>query len=142
MPLYGMQTPNGYSWKQDGWVSTGALVSRMNFALVMSAGKLPGVTVDWDSVSGGLRTASDEAGKERRLETALLGGAVSERTRGTVLGQAGDGAVAEQAATAFDLSGKGTRGSGRVGAVTGGTDDPRAGVMAGLLLGSPEFQRR
>ncbi len=31
MPLYGMQTPNGYSWMKDGWVSTGALVSRMNF---------------------------------------------------------------------------------------------------------------
>ncbi len=42
MPLYGMQTPNGYSWQSEPWVSTGALVSRMNFALVLSGDKLPG----------------------------------------------------------------------------------------------------
>ena len=114
MPLYGMQTPNGYSWKQDGWVSTGALVSRMNFALVMSAGKLPGVKMDWDGLVGdgaGVKNASYDGGvdavKERRLEMALLDAPVSERTRRTVLGQAGDGTVAEQAATEFDLNGGG-----------------------------------
>ena len=53
MPLYGMQTPNGYSWLQDGWVSTGALVSRMNFALVLSGDRLPGTRTDWDAVLGG-----------------------------------------------------------------------------------------
>ncbi len=31
MPLYGMQTPNGYSWMAEPWVNTGDLVSRMNF---------------------------------------------------------------------------------------------------------------
>ena len=31
MPVYGMQTPNGYSWQSSDWVSTGALVNRMNF---------------------------------------------------------------------------------------------------------------
>ena len=36
MPLYGMQTPNGYSWMAEPWVSTSALVNRMNFALVLS----------------------------------------------------------------------------------------------------------
>ncbi len=46
MPLYGMQTPNGYSWMEEGWVSTGALVSRMNFALVLSGDKLPGTRTD------------------------------------------------------------------------------------------------
>ena len=148
MPLYGMQTPNGYSWKQDGWVSTGALVSRMNFALVMSAGRLPGVKVDWDRLVGGgvkeVAYAADGAAvKERKLESVLLGAPVSERTRKTVLGQGGDATVAEQAATEFDLSGgKGSRGIGRVGSGGGGTEDLEAGVMAGLLLGSPEFQRR
>ena len=46
MPLYGMQTPNGYSWTQEGWLGTGALVSRMNFALVLSAGRMPGVKTE------------------------------------------------------------------------------------------------
>ena len=50
MPLYGMQTPNGYSWTQEGWLGTGALVSRMNFALVLSAGRMPGVKTEWASL--------------------------------------------------------------------------------------------
>jgi hypothetical protein len=43
MPLYGMQTPNGYSWQSEPWVSTGALVSRMNFALALTTDHLPGL---------------------------------------------------------------------------------------------------
>ncbi len=155
MPLYGMQTPNGYSWKQDGWVGTGALVSRMNFALVLADGRLAGTRTDWGGVLGsggpGVKGVSYEAsgaevGKERRLEAVLLGAAVSERTRATVLEQAKDTTMAEQAATEFEVSGrKGTKyARGRAGGAVaaGGTDDPQAAVMAGLLLGSPEFQRR
>jgi uncharacterized protein (DUF1800 family) len=162
MPLYGMQTPNGYSWMKDGWVSTGALVSRMNFALVLTGDRLPGVRTDWagllrqGELPSGLKkdaafeasTGSSEAElKERRLEAVLLGVPVSERTRATVLGQAGDADVAEQAATEFDLRGGGGKaaryGRGmRAGGEAGPPDDAQAAVMAGLLLGSPEFQRR
>ena len=157
MPLYGMQTPNGYSWMKDGWVSTGALVSRMNFALVLSANKLPGTRVAWSALLGesaGVVPAAyraDDAGgpamvKVKNLEMTLLGRPVSDRTRATVLGQSNDQNVTEQAAMEFDLTGKGKgnyagRGLGRVGG-NGGTDDAQAAVMAGLLLGSPEFQRR
>ena len=52
MPLYGMQTPNGYSWMAEQWVSTGDLVSRMNFALVLSGDRLPGVRTDWPRLLG------------------------------------------------------------------------------------------
>lgn len=153
MPLYGMQTPNGYSWTQESWVGTGALVSRMNFALVLSAGRIPGVKTAWTGLLGegqaGVVPASyggeAVAAKERKLEMALLGQPVSERTRAAVLGQSGDGTVTEQAEAQFDLRGGGKgnyagRGLGQMKA--GGTDDPQAAVMAGLLLGSPEFQRR
>jgi uncharacterized protein (DUF1800 family) len=44
MPLYQCQPPTGYSDSADAWVNTGALVSRMNFALQMASGKMPGVT--------------------------------------------------------------------------------------------------
>jgi uncharacterized protein (DUF1800 family) len=65
MPLYGMQTPNGYSWMSEPWVSTGALVSRMNFALVMAGDKLPGVTTDWTRLLGRY-WAERRAGLRRR----------------------------------------------------------------------------
>ena len=155
MPLYGMQTPNGYSWKKDEWVSTGALVSRMNFSLVMSADKLPGTRTVWSSLLGeSIAPAAAESGggeaaaKEAKLESILLGQPVGERTRATVLSQSTDTAVAEQAEVQFDLNSGGQRkylprgsGTGR-GANGSGPDDSQAAVMAGLLLGSPEFQRR
>ncbi len=47
MPLYGCVQPNGYGWNAADWVSTGALVGRMNFALALATNRPPGVTVEW-----------------------------------------------------------------------------------------------
>ena len=35
MPLYGAQPPTGYSMKAETWVSSSALLNRMNFALAL-----------------------------------------------------------------------------------------------------------
>ena len=45
MPVYGCVPPTGYSWQSSTWVSTGALVDRMNFALALAANRLPDITV-------------------------------------------------------------------------------------------------
>jgi uncharacterized protein (DUF1800 family) len=45
MPLYQCQPPTGYKDTADAWVNTGALVSRMNFALTLAGNKLRGVSV-------------------------------------------------------------------------------------------------
>jgi uncharacterized protein (DUF1800 family) len=158
MPLYGMQTPNGYSWMSEPWVSTGALVSRMNFALVLSGDKLPGVRTDWTKLLGEPAAAAktvametegvdpEVAAKEKKLELALLGQPLSERTRTAVLGQSGDSTAAIQAAKEFQIGGGGA--AGALGAAmaaaqrNGPQDDRQAAIMAGLLLGSPEFQKR
>lgn len=147
MPLYGMQTPNGYSWKSDGWVSTGALVSRMNFALVLASDRLPGVTADWTKlVKGSAMADSQVTAKERKLEAALLGFPLSEKTRTQVLAEADDETVPAQAAREFEGGGRVYSGGGAMlvgpGRRGNGPADPQAAVMAGLLLGSPEFQRR
>jgi uncharacterized protein (DUF1800 family) len=49
MPLYGAVPPTGYNWQASTWVSTGALVNRMNFALSLAANKLNGITVNWSN---------------------------------------------------------------------------------------------
>ena len=148
MPLYGMQTPNGYSWKSDPWVSTGALVSRMNFALVLASDRLPGVVTDWSKVVKDTSGAESQvAAKERKLEATLLGFPLSERTRTQVLAEADDATVPSQAAREFEV-GRGPGAGGGMAALAGysrrgaGPVDSQAAVMAGLLLGSPEFQRR
>ena len=163
MPLYGMQTPNGYSWMADQWVNTGDLVNRMNFALVLSGDRLPGVQTDWPRLLGapdGMKTVSLNsrgpdgavAAKEEKLEMLLLGMPVSEKTRATVLQQLHDAAAQQQAAKNFPIKAMDTE--LMAGVVPGGSmanqedkpvarvRDQQAAVMAGLLLGSPEFQRR
>jgi uncharacterized protein (DUF1800 family) len=45
MPLYQCQPPTGYKDTADAWINTGALVERMNFAVRLASGKLPGTLV-------------------------------------------------------------------------------------------------
>ncbi len=76
MPLYGMQTPNGYSWMSAGWVSTGALVNRMNFALVLTGDKLPGVRTDWS------RLLNESSAVAKAVSTEKYDGTVDPEVAG------------------------------------------------------------
>ena len=63
MPLYGAQPPTGYSMRAESWVNSGALLSRMNFALALGTGELAGVRMDAASAVGG---ASPRRARARR----------------------------------------------------------------------------
>ncbi len=69
MPLYLCQPSTGYDETGSTWVSSGALVARMNFALALGAKRLKGVTVP------GLTGADLAEVRERMLQQALPGGA-------------------------------------------------------------------
>src|SRR5438034_1414299 len=79
MPLYAMQPPTGYSMKADAWVNSSALVNRMNFALALGVGRLPGMTPNPQAI---LRGATPETpdGAVAIIENALLDGDVSPHT--------------------------------------------------------------
>jgi uncharacterized protein (DUF1800 family) len=155
MPLYGMQTPNGYSWVAEPWVSSGALVSRMNFAIALSSNRVGGTYVDWNALLAQPATVQtavmDEAAKstakEARLEAVLLGQPASEQTRATVLKEL-EGKDAQQAEKEFGIRWRDAEPMGPVlnasmpSVPARAPLDRDAAVMAGLLLGSPEFQRR
>ena len=169
MPIYGMLTPQGYSWKADEWVSSNALISRMNFALVLSSNRVNGVKTDWPTLLGASDgvTVSPDVGTENKLEMALLGEPASDKTRSTVLAQFDDPTAQQSAEAAFKakpvtqsdgmmgftpaskLAGDPGAGGGRfMQTRPGRAPQQQAGpgspldTMAGLLLGSPEFQRR
>jgi uncharacterized protein (DUF1800 family) len=153
MPIYGMLTPQGYSWKADEWVSSNALISRMNFALVLSSNRMMGVKTDWSTLLGDNEGAAvtPSVETENKLELALLGEPASDKTRSTVLAQFGDPTAQQSAEEAFRA--KPMQGDGemvpKAGLMRGRAGrGPQPGpgtpldTMAGLLLGSPEFQRR
>ena len=53
MPLYQCQPPTGYQDSADAWMNTGALVSRMNFAVALATNQLRGISIaDPDSARG------------------------------------------------------------------------------------------
>ena len=123
MPLYGMQPPTGYSMKADAWVNSSALLGRMNFALALTAGKLKGVQVDPGQMLGAGASPADSQGTLAALENSLLAGNVSRQTHDTITAQMNDPEISQRQ-----------------------LDDParppNTRAIAGLLLGSPEFQRK
>jgi uncharacterized protein (DUF1800 family) len=146
MPLYGAVPPTGYKWDAADWVSTGALVDRMNFALSLAANRLPGITVEWAPDVDINSLMSDDASKqvvptpeseESRLEPLLIAGGASDATRDAALREfEAQSAQNNAAATPVALPRRNNR------APAADAYEREDQLLAGLLLGSPEFQRR
>ena len=76
-PLYLQSAPTGYPETQADWVNSGALLQRMNVAMGLAAGRLPGATVNLDA----LMPTSDAAALIVAVDQRLLGGTMSQQTR-------------------------------------------------------------
>jgi uncharacterized protein (DUF1800 family) len=140
MPLYGCVPPTGYSWQASTWVSTGALVDRMNFALTLAANRLPGITVDWAGQAADSTAGATPESEESRLESLLVAGSVSASTRSAVLNQFQQQTANEQSHPTDRLASAEIR---PVYRMRGSSSLERQDqLLAGLLIGSPEFQRR
>jgi uncharacterized protein (DUF1800 family) len=122
MPLYGMQPPTGYSMKAEAWMSSAALLGRMNFALALTSGKLKGAQLDPNYLLGANGAADDPQKTLAVLENGLVAADISRQTHETISAQLQDS----------KLSSRFSNQSG----------SPNFSVIAGLLLGSPEFQKR
>lgn len=133
MPLYGAQPPTGYSMKAETWVSSSALLNRMNFALALTAGKIKGVKLDAAQLAGS-PLPSDLSLTLSTLEAGLLAGGVSKQTHDSIVFQI------ETAGRNGALS----KPDSKAGAPkpADAAHAPEVSTIAGLLLGSPEFQRR
>jgi len=117
MPLYGAQPPTGYSMKAETWVSSSALLNRMNFALALTSGKIRGVKLDAAQLPGNNPAPTDPSVTLSTLEGSILVGGVSQQTHDSIAAQ---------------VEASGTKAS----------HSPDVTMIAGLLLGSPEFQRK
>jgi hypothetical protein len=136
MPLYGAQPPTGYSMKADTWVSSSALLTRMNFALALTAGKVRGVTVDAVQLAGGPPPPPDPTTALSTMEAKLLASDVSKQTHDSIVAQL----TSPPSAAKNGLPQPGANGAKPK--KPDANRPPDASTMAGLLLGSPEFQRR
>jgi hypothetical protein len=121
--LYEAQPPTGYPDRGEAWVSAGALLARLNFALSLAGRRLPGVEVDADGLIAGI---------DRRVPEAVLDGLVailvphrlSPETRAVLLSQLGTSEIT------------------RLTSDDRGPADTDLVKLVALVVGSPEFQRR
>jgi len=144
MPLYSAQPPTGYSMKAETWVSSSALLNRMNFALGLTAGKIRGVKVDAVRLSGGPPAPADATVALSTMEATLLAGDVSQQTHDSIMAQIE--APAKTAAAGAPEKGAQDKVSQEKKPPQRKPGDvvraPDASTITGLLLGSPEFQKR
>jgi uncharacterized protein (DUF1800 family) len=121
-PLFLCQPPTGYSDKASTWVNTGALLNRLNFALAFSSGHLAGTNVDLSPLFGDDASKDPQMALTRSLDL-FLGGQVESQTRQTLESRLDDPQILQAR-----------------------LDDPikrvNEGLLSGLVLGTPEFQRR
>jgi uncharacterized protein (DUF1800 family) len=121
-PLYQCQPPTGYADKSDAWVNTGALLNRLNFSLTLAGNKIRGSRSDVNSLLG-VETAGEPKSALERAVQVFLGGQAGPTTVETLQKQLDSPQV-----------------------VQAKLDDPvkqvDLGVVTGLVLGAPEFQRR
>jgi uncharacterized protein (DUF1800 family) len=98
-PLYGFQTPNGYSDSAESWVNTGGLLERMNFGLALASNRVQGTKVNLSTITGVVNRADINKNKvmDESLKT-ILGGDVSPTTRDALLKQLDQEVVVSQPA--------------------------------------------
>ncbi|HEY4572381.1 MAG TPA: DUF1800 domain-containing protein [Thermoanaerobaculia bacterium] len=169
-PLYAYQAPTGYPDRAEAWVNTGSLLNRINFGLQLAANRVKGVSLDLPALNGGREPASREEAL-RTYAALLMPGRDLTATLKQLTPMVADPSLAkrvDQAAPkdAPKTAGKGDPaedlldGSSEMAArmprsvnVRGKLgDEPKEPIdrrpptpleqVVGVILGSPEFQRR
>ncbi|HSK78411.1 MAG TPA: DUF1800 domain-containing protein [Thermoanaerobaculia bacterium] len=163
-PLYAYQAPTGYPDRATAWVNTGSLLNRMNFGLELAAGRIRGVAFDLPALSGGQEPESrDEAlrtyaglllpGRDLSSTLKLLGPVASAPDLAKKVGKAvpREKGEAEDRDEALIYGDPEMQGRTRSVIVSGRLreEEPEDRLsptpleqVVGVLLGSPEFQRR
>ncbi len=121
-PLYQCQPPTGYKDNAETWVNTGALLNRLNYSLTLAGGRMRGTHVDMAQLVGMDATQDPKNVLDKSIEILLYGN-ISAQTRTTLEKQLSDPNLLHAR-----------------------LDDPikqvNIGMVTGLVLGAPEFQRR
>jgi hypothetical protein len=117
---------------QDAWINDDhRTLALTNFSLALAANHLSkGVTVDWLGQLGAASVLPDL--EERQIENLIMHGQVSEKTRALILQQLATAPVTKPVA----IGQPATEQQAHQAA------DRQASLAAGLLFGSPDFQRR
>jgi len=158
-PLYGFQTPNGYSDTAESWVNTGGLLERLNFGLALASNRIPGTRVDLKRFLGSAapERSLDKAQIMDRFLNLIVAGDVTPKTKEALLKQLNEQTVLaipamppETARVNDSITGETMEAQApfqqrqqrqQLARADANITDPITKIV-GLILGSPEFQRQ
>lgn len=86
-PLYLHVAPDGYPETEAAWMNSGALLDRMNTAVALAAGRLPGASLTLDSL---VPWTPNPEQLVATVNAVVLGGAMSEHTQRVIREQLTD----------------------------------------------------
>ncbi len=115
-PLYAYQAPTGFPDEGDWWINSGTLLTRMNFGLNLAQGEIPGVRYDQSALA---RFQDPKQALETYARQLLPGRPVEQ-------------AIEPLLPTAREFQNEAEKKN----------QHQTTAKMVGLILGSPEFQRR
>jgi hypothetical protein len=149
-PLYGYQTPNGYSDMAESWVNTGGLLERFNFGLALASNRIPGTRVNLERfvTKAEQRQEQSKAQIMDRFLGVIVSGEISPKTKAALLKQMDQEIVLAPASTPDaamtdqdPMMTGGRRRGQQLARAEANITDPVTKIV-GLILGSPEFQRQ
>lgn len=160
--IYFYQAPTGFPDKAQYWINTGSLLNRMNFGLALASNRIPGVHVDLAALNNHHEPESAQAAlvtyarlimPERNMDATIkqltpmlndpnlmkkVDEAATKTTATPVTNDSmGNDMMANNAGQPLRLKGGG---NGRLRQLQG--DNTMLAQVVGVVVGSPEYQRR
>jgi uncharacterized protein (DUF1800 family) len=162
--LYNYQAPTGFPDKGQYWINTGSLLNRMNFGLALASGRIPGVKLDLlalnkhrepESAEEALRIYSRILMPERNVDetvkrlTPMLTDPELQKKVENAAGQTATSKAAMQEAGEDEMMTNKKGGAGKISkknkdvqVQSAKGNNTMLGQVVGIIIGSPEFQRR
>ncbi|HKG07808.1 MAG TPA: DUF1800 domain-containing protein [Pedobacter sp.] len=158
--MYYYQAPTGFPDRGQYWINTGSLLNRMNFGLAFAAQRIPGIKIDLkalnnnhepESAEAALQTYSEIIMPERKLEETLerlkpmlndpeLVSKVAKAAEKTPASQPVSTIMDEEATPLMIKENKNNRNG--ASAQTAKEKNTMLAQVVGIIIGSPEFQRK
>ena len=168
--MYAYQAPTGFPDKGQYWINTGALLNRMNFGLALASQRIPGIRIDLaalnnhhepESPEAALKTYSKLVMPERNVD-ATIKQLTPMLNDPNLIKKVSDAADKAAPATQPDMTGSGQdmmmanadvkelknnkknfgKKNGYQAQQTLAGNNTMLAQVVGIIVGSPEFQRR
>jgi len=149
--MYYYQAPTGFPDRGQYWINTGALLNRMNFGLALASQRIPGIKVDLaalnnnhepESAEAALTTYSKIIMPERNLDATIK--RLKPMLKDPDLNKKVEIAAKKNTPVASNIDNTEVMGGVKKGRITKKEDvkNSELAQVVGVILGSPEFQRK